>query len=137
MPVPTYRVPIYSTTSYTSTRGNMMHDGVYVEFTEGPNTRFPIQPNVSNACTTWKTISSVDKIHHIFIYMSLVGLSYEQFLKLNPDVPREQLVTSQGMPGTGLTPFVNYCWGTWAWEGSFVTYKVSLVEFNAGSSSLA
>src|SRR5690606_16930563 len=79
VPVPGYRVPVYSATSKTANRSNMFADGVLIEFASGTSNsgQFPTQPNVSKDCTTWRAISSTDTPHQVLLYMSLNQLSYE------------------------------------------------------------
>ncbi|RPA77618.1 hypothetical protein BJ508DRAFT_416974 [Ascobolus immersus RN42] len=144
-PVPAYRIPVYSMTSKKATRGNMFADGVIVEFTSSAIASSPVQaptqPNVAPDCTTWKEIRTSDFDRQVSIYMSLNRLGYEDFLKLNPDVPREQLISPKGEQGmgTGLAPGFTYCWSAIKWpeEGAFVSYRVSLAEFSGAGSEIA
>ena len=65
--------------------------------------------------------------------MSLNQLSYEDFLKLNPDVPRDKLISALSGTGSGngLTAGTVYCWSAIKWpeEGFYVTYLVSLLDY--------
>jgi hypothetical protein len=141
MPMPGYRIAVYGSSVWSSVRGNIIFDGVNVGFSAKPNNLYKyysIQPNVSDACTTWRGISASDNMRRTQIYMSLVGITLDDFLKLNPDVPRDQLVSPGGGLGTGLTPKISYCWGTKVWpeKADYVTYKVPLSEFNGSDEGL-